>query len=272
MHLPRGESGPISWWTPILIPLFLIMWPFAENGLMKTLRSRMLPEVARWAWLWLPVAVLFAPYIAKNVWPWGYENIINGEQGLIENITFISAIVALACGLVALRHTRAYPQRWFRAWLVLMCLGCLYFGGEELSWGQQYFHWGTPKEWGETYNDQNETNLHNGSWLMDQLPRTLLSIGAVVGGVIVPLIWRRRGKWKPEEMRYWFWPTAAGWPAGLFANVIHLPEHIAKKLGPGLPPGLNIAEGESKECLLAIFLMIYLASIAIRARAQDGTD
>ncbi len=39
-------------------------------------------------------------------------------------------------------------------------LGSLYIAGEEMSWGQHFFHWNTPEYWAEV-NRQQETNLHN---------------------------------------------------------------------------------------------------------------
>ena len=41
----------------------------------------------------------------------------------------------------------------------------------------------------------------------------------------------------PGEVRYWLWPTDACLPAGLAANIIHLPEHVAKKLLAADPSG-----------------------------------
>src|SRR3546814_16819658 len=70
-------------------------------------------------------------------------------------------------------------------------LGSVYMAGEEASWGQHYAGWLTPEGW-QAINDQGETNLHNTSSWLDQKPRTLLAIGVLVAGIIVPLPVRRR--------------------------------------------------------------------------------
>src|SRR3546814_19755347 len=63
--------------------------------------------------------------------------------------------------------------------------------GEEASWGRHYAGWLTPEGW-QAINDQGETNLHDTSSWLDQKPRTLLEIGVIVGGIIVPLLALRR--------------------------------------------------------------------------------
>ena len=68
----------------------------------------------------------------------------------------------------------------------LFCLGCLYFGGEEASWGQHWMGWDAPDQWA-ALNNQNETNLHNSNGLagslLDQLPRNLLTLAALISAL-----------------------------------------------------------------------------------------
>src|SRR3546814_9825984 len=61
----------------------------------------------------------------------------------------------------------------------------------EASWGQHYAGWLTPENW-QALNDQGETNLHNTSSWLDQKPRTLLEIGVIVGGILIPMLALRR--------------------------------------------------------------------------------
>jgi hypothetical protein len=51
----------------------------------------------------------------------------------------------------------------------------------------------------------------------------------------------------------------------LLANLIHLPEKLFKASNLPVPVFLDIGAGESKECFLAAFLMLYLVSLAMRA-------
>jgi disulfide bond formation protein DsbB len=40
---------------------------------------------------------------------------------------------------------------------IISALSCLYIAGEEMSWGQHFFHWNTPEYWAMV-NRQEETN------------------------------------------------------------------------------------------------------------------
>ena len=86
----------------------------------------------------------------------------------------------------------AYVRFWLKADISAQAgsglghFGSLYFALEELSYGQHMFRWETGKTWSEL-NDQQETNLHNVLPLFDQLPRTLLTLGVLIGGIIMPL-------------------------------------------------------------------------------------
>ncbi len=55
---------------------------------------------------------------------------------------------------------------------------------EEISWGQHYFNWKSPDLFVE-YNNQKETNLHNISNLLDQVPRSFLSIWCGLSFIII---------------------------------------------------------------------------------------
>src|SRR6185437_12681351 len=54
---------------------------------------------------------------------------------------------------------------------IIALLGCIYTAGEEMSWGQHFFHWKTPEYWAMV-NRQQETNLHNIYPAFEQWPRT----------------------------------------------------------------------------------------------------
>ena len=54
-------------------------------------------------------------------------------------------------------------------------------------------------------------------------------------------------------------------------RLIHLPDKLPKSVQATLPTFFDIREGESKECFLAAFLMLYLLSLALRAsRAHEA--
>jgi hypothetical protein len=117
------------------------------------------------------------------------------------------------------------------------------------------------EEW-MALNDQKEPNLHNlkGIWeiLFDKLPRQLLSIGVVIGGLL-GLYADRRGSWPKERWLRRLIPSGDILFVAVAANVVSLPERIGEHLFAEMPKWLVLgnASGELKECLLALFILLY---------------
>jgi len=216
-------------------------------------------DLPPWLWLWLPIAIALLPYIARIINP-ATDTFIFGELGVIENITVIFLLCALFVAIKSYRYLRAFQFPIFKIWIALLSLGCFYYAGEELSWGQHWIGWATPESWQEI-NDQGETNLHNTSAILDQVPRTILTLAAVVGGIIVPVFFMLRGKkFSASEFSFWWWPTRVNIPTCFAAIAVSLHEKAYKLFDTTVPYLLDIRAGETKECMLAIFLFMYLAS------------
>ena len=231
------------------------------------MNSTDLDDLPKWLWLWLPLAVALFPYVARIINP-ETDQIVFGEQGIIENFTFIILFIAIVLGVVAIAKMRSFKFPVFRLWLGLLVLGCIYYAGEEISWGQHWFGWGTPETWLDV-NDQGETNLHNTSALLDQVPRNLLTIAAVVGGILVPLIAIVRKKpLQQKRFYYWLWPTYVNIPTCILAIAVSLHEKAYKLFDTSVPYLLDIRAGETKECLLAMFLFMYIASFYKRLKGD----
>ena len=131
-------------------------------------------------WLWLPLAVFLLLSLVYWWTPDLYRAWFEGEQGLLELSQFVLAVAAMGVALWTLKAPGLKGKPLLFAWVSLLALGCLYIAGEEVSWGQHLFFWQTPETW-RALNDQNETNLHNISNLLDQVPRTLLELVYVHG-------------------------------------------------------------------------------------------
>ena len=216
-------------------------------------------DLPRWLWLWLPLSVAFLPYGMRMI-SIDSDKIVFGEQGIIENLTFFILFVAIATGISALIKMRGFAFPVLRLWILLLVLGCIYYAGEEISWGQHWFGWSTPAAW-LTVNDQGETNLHNTSALLDQVPRMLLTLAALIGGILMPVYFLIRGiKFSPTGFFAWLWPTHVNIPACLLAILVSVHEKVYKWFGTSVPEVLDIRAGETKECLLALFLFMYIAS------------
>lgn len=228
-------------------------------------------DLSAWAWLWLPVI-----YLALNYGIAAYDPVLHkqtlsgGEFGITEMSTVLLLILAVIIGLHSLWLLRGNSDWRLKLWVLLGTLGCIYFGGEEASWGQHLVGWESSEAWQE-FNDQQETNLHNSDKygpLLDQLPRNLLTLGILVGGLIAPF-WRRLRDihLSPTSIHYWIWPTSVGIPTAIIAVFITTPDRIAEALGTN-PDFLNIRSGEAKEFYIAWFLMLYLSSFNLRYRQQ----
>lgn len=224
-----------------------------------------LTDLPKWLWLWLPIMVALFPYVMRivNV---ESDQYVYGELGIIENVTFIFLLIAIVLGIMSIAKIKAFKFRVFRAWLTLLVLGCIYYAGEEISWGQHWIGWATPESW-MSINDQGETNLHNTSALLDQVPRMLLTIAAVVGGVLIPSYCLMRDiKLSASSFYAWLWPTYVNIPTCLLAVLVSLHEKIYKLFDTTVPHLLDIRAGETKECLLAMFLFMYIASFYKRLK------
>lgn len=212
-----------------------------------------------WLSLYLPLFIMVYPWLL-TVPALNWEKDLYREYGLIENLTVAFLAVAVVLFLRAL--PRSYD--WLhRAWLLLLAVGSFIFLGEEISWGQHYFHWITPEEWAEM-NRQGETNLHNVKggleFFFTKVAREGLSLAAILGGVVIPFfLHRRNADPAPQSLGFWLWPSLAGALVALLSAGIRLPNTIARVFGheENLPRFVNEDIGEMKECYLALFILLY---------------
>jgi tetratricopeptide (TPR) repeat protein len=130
----------------------------------------------------LAVSVLFFPmaYLYAT-----YENLYG------EWLQF-AAFAAIAVYCVRIIRLRPGVSRWF--W-TLLGLAAFYVAMEEISWGQQIFHWESG-EFFQKVNQQGETNLHNiftgpYSTLKKQLLTYAVTVVFFIGGVVYPLLHRK---------------------------------------------------------------------------------
>ena len=219
--------------------------------------ARYLPK---WLWLWFPPLLLLVIIPIRIVSPEFYSANIDGELGLIELATPLISIIGFVIGLGAVKLAWNKTDRPERIWYLLVTLGCFYFAGEELSWGQHFFGWGTP-EYLEQINDQEETNIHNISSWFDQKPRMLLELWVLIGGVVMVLYTKGNALGK----HYWFWPTVECFPTALLAILIRLPERIKSLFDIEQLP-LELRFSEPQEYYFALFLLLYLAVAKQRLR------
>lgn len=219
-------------------------------------------DVPRVMWLWFPPLILIAQVGAKLVSDEFYLDTMRHETGIVELGTVLFLVIATIFGVRLFLDRARLPAKWMGTWMLLFTLGCIYFGGEEASWGQHYFGWGTPEALAAV-NAQQETNIHNIAGIFDQLPRNVLGLGVLVGGIIVPIVMRvRTGAWvSPEGSLGWLLPTVICLPTAILVTLISVPEKIVEATGREVPYLMDISPGETKEYYFGLFLMLYAWSL-----------
>jgi hypothetical protein len=236
-----------------------------------------LDRVPALLWLWAGPAIVVAQVGSKAVGEGTYRGWMRGERGLVENLTVGFLLAALVCALLAWRERRRVRWRLFGPAALVFAAGLFFFAGEEASWGQHWLGFEPPEAIAER-NDQGEFNLHNDPFfekLLDQLPRSLLTLAALVGGVIAPWVRRARGLGARDFASAgpwgWAWPTLAALPAALLALTVSLPEKLFEAAGRPVPYLIEISAGETKEYGLALFLLVYALGLlrALRAAGQS---
>lgn len=214
-------------------------------------------------WLYLPVlffCLRYAVGLFTNATT-GLESWFRDELGVIENLTVAFLVAALFC---TVRLIVAYADSMdllLKTFLVLYCLGCIYFAGEEASWGQHWFGWQTG-EFFQGINDQNETNFHNTAVWLDRIPKGIVSLLIFIGGIVVPALFYRKS-WKIDYQGrfWWLFPTLVCTPTAIFATMATWPSKIERH--SGVKFYFEQAQ-ETKEFYIALFILLFIVSLSRR--------
>jgi hypothetical protein len=229
-----------------------------------------LRDLSFWWWAGIPLTMFVLTLYAYFTSPELMTLITRRDEdpaggGIAEHGTVLVLLPGIVAGIAVLwRHRKRVPL-WLVGWIVGWTLACIYFAGEEASWGQHYLHWGTPETL-VSVNDQRETNLHNVSHWFDQKPRTLVELWAVVAGLLLPVWWRlrRQPPFGAPAWRDWFWPTVVGAPAVAIFLATQIYAVAAKK--NGWPGWHTLGSNELREFYIAMFLSGDLLSLWTRLR------
>ena len=220
-------------------------------------------------WLVAPLACVAGVVLTAAVDRGAVAALVAKDEagGPIELLTIVVLVPALLAGLSMLRHREHLPHRFLAPWIVLCTLAAAYFAGEEASWGQWWFGWETPAAWAQ-WNRQGETNLHNLHPLLGRHPRTLVEIAMLLGGVVMPLVHRRRPP-DPASLGSWLWPTFMCLPTAALTQVVRGFRPLSQALDAGwLHPA---GSSEVRELLTAWFVLLYLLSLRRRLAAARRT-
>lgn len=223
-------------------------------------------------WLGLPLAFFAAAvairgFVSHDAFVW----FVNDERGPGESLTAVFAVVAAGLAFWLARAPGIREVGWLRIGLYVTCgLGIL-LAGEEISWGQHFFGWGTP-EWLGAVNKQNETNVHNiADRVLDQKPRAIAAGLILAGCVILPLLLRTsRLRWL-DRMRVarWLIPEATLVPVAVMVFVPRIFDRIQVWFDVTLPYPFDIHtryHQEMQETFIAMAIFLYLLTLVLRVR------
>jgi len=232
--------------------------------------SRPFTSDPRWneAWWWLGIPVGVALFVIGTYWidaDW-HRRWITAESGVLETAQFIFMVVGLAVAVQLLFDPFVRRRPLVLAVTALAAFACLFIGGEEVSWGQHIFFW-QDQSLVSAVNDEGELSLHNMNKSFERLPRTLLEIGVVAGGLLVPLACAY-APWLRQSRMALFLPAAALVPAALLAVAFKGAGTLAQYVAA------NVAArpSEAVEVFLYFFMMAYLIVFERRIRelATEG--
>ena len=189
-----------------------------------------------------------------------------GEIGILEATHVIVPLISIVLCLRILAQREVRHDRLVFAWILLALVGSVYMAGEEASWGQHYVGWLTPDSW-QAVNDQGETNLHNTSSWLDQKPRTLLELGVIVGGIVIPLLALKRPSLRAGRYAL-FLPPLACLPVALIAEVGKIWERLQSL---GLWDAILFYQAsEVQELYFSLFILLYLIVFRNRLPARPA--
>ena len=117
-------------------------------------------------------------YFLKNeIGHKGFIFFIWSENGLIESLQVVTLLLTLYV-LIKLTNNKIKKDNLIKIFLILKILGIIYIIFEEISWGQHFLNFESPKIFLDKqsffYNKQEEFNLHNISNLFNEWPRALI--------------------------------------------------------------------------------------------------
>ena len=164
-------------------------------------------------WFVIPCAMFIAQFGIEAFTPKEMLSAMHSEGGPHETLQFIFMSAAFCIAVLTLIKIRG-QNLWLTLWVGIAALASLYVAGEEVSWGQHIFDWGTPEFW-QGLNDLGETSLHNTTSWLDQKPRLILLLGTIVGGLIVPALAKFKPSALPEKFTIIYPPATLSVTAAL---------------------------------------------------------
>lgn len=202
-------------------------------------------------WLYLPILWLIGQFILEFTLSSSLLLKIHAERSVHEIIQF--GMVSAACFISVYTLIKLKSKKtWQAGWLILTAICCFYVTFEEISYGQAFFNWSTPDYW-QNINNQQETNLHNTSRWLNQIPRYGLMGGIAIGGFIIPLISYAKPSWLPKKFSS-IYPTAHFTVTATCILIVALGHKLSKTF---LDAKLFERASEVEEIFIYFFVLLY---------------
>ena len=226
-------------------------------------------------WFIFPILITLIFFIVKFLNINLFIAYFIGEKGIIENGTFLFLFFAIITAFSVLNKLKKKINlKTLYFFIIFFLIGLIYFTGEEISWGQQWFNWET-NNFFKKINDQYETNFHNISSWFDQKPRFLLTFFVIFGGIFCPFF-NKKNFLNSKKLTAWIYPTIYCFPTSLICLFYYLLDNSYKLLCHGTP-GIDIKckyipnllyfrTSEILELYISFFLLIYILSINLRLK------
>jgi hypothetical protein len=138
-----------------------------------------------WTLLIAPLALMAVMLVVAAADVDLFHSLIDEDHPIEWAQFFAIAAAAVAFAIAAVR-ARRHDRRRLMALYLLVAFACFVVAGEEISWGQRIFHWGTPVVLEEA-NHQGEANIHNIG-----VVQRLFNLGELVAGLYgaaLPILW-----------------------------------------------------------------------------------
>lgn len=161
----------------------------------------------------------------------GHNTLIWDENGLVEILQVVLLFFSIIFFFKYLKicFQTSFQLNKYITHLYLISL--LYYFFEEISWGQHIFGWETP-DFFMKINSQNETNIHNTSSLLNQLPRNFLFIWCSFSFIFVKFL-----KFSNDGYKFFIFPNENLKFISFIILLFYLPDFFVDKfdLAPGHP-------------------------------------
>ena len=226
-------------------------------------------------WFYFPILITLIFFIVKFLNINFFITYFKSEKGIIENGTFLVLFFAIVTSFSVLNKLKKNLNlKTLFFFIIFFLISLIYFAGEEISWGQQWFKWET-NNFFKRINDQSETNFHNISSWLDQKPRFLLTFFVIFGGIFCPFL-NKKNILNSKKLTTWIYPTIYCFPTSLICLLYYFLDISYKFFcygTPGIdikckyiPSLLHFRTSEIIELYISFFLLIYILSINSRLK------